>query len=141
MSQPVQVFAAPDDPEGSLPRSFPAWTFGRWVYLPLWDWYLILDEAKQRDPHLGALLSDASGSADPDESATKAIQRETLSTLIDFVDKLADEFARGIDLSAAQAKRELGDYDSTVYAEMLRAMNEVLRESHRMREPFQGWNE
>ena len=141
MAQAVQVFAAPGDPDGSLPVSYPAWTFDRWVYLPLWDWYLILDEARRRDPNLGGLLSTVSGSADPEEPVEKAVSADRLAALIAFVDALADEFAAGVDLTKAQAERDLGDYDSTVYAEMLRAMAEVLRETHRMQEPFKAWNE
>jgi len=141
MAQAVQVFAAPGDPDGSLPVSYPAWTFDRWVYLPLWDWYLILDEARRRAPDLGGLLSTVSGSADPDDPVEKSLQADRLAALIAFVDILADEFAAGVDLSAAQAERDLGDYNSTVYAEMLRAMAEVLREAYRMQEPFEAWNE
>lgn len=141
MAQAVQVFAAPGDPDGSLPVSYPAWTFDRWVYLPLWDWYLILDEAKRRDPDLGGLLSVVSGSADPDEPVKKTVPPDRLAELIAFVNALADEFAVGVDLSTAQAERDLGDYDSTVYAEMLRAMAEVLREAHQIQEPFEAWNE
>lgn len=141
MAQAVQVFAAPGDPDGSLSVSYPAWTFDRWVYLPLWDWYLILDEARRRDPDLGELLSTVSGSADPDDPVEKSVPIDRLVMLIAFVDALSDEFADGVDLSAEQTKRDLGDYDSTVYSEMLRAMAEVLREAHRMHEPFRAWNE
>lgn len=141
MAQAVQVFAAPGDPDGSLPVNYPAWTFDRWVYLPLWDWYLILDEAKRRDHDLGELLSMVSGSADSDDLVEKSVRTDRLGALITFVDALADEFVAGVDLAEAQADRDLGDYDSTVYAEMLRAMAEVLRESHRMKEPFEAWNE
>jgi hypothetical protein len=141
MAQAVQVFSAPGDPDGSLPVSYPAWTFDRSVYLPLWDWYLILDEAKRRDPDLGDLLSVVSGSADPDDPMEKTVPANRLAALIAFVDALADEFAAGVDLTTVQKERDLGDYDSTVYAEMLRAMSEVLREAYRMQQPFEAWNE
>jgi hypothetical protein len=141
MAQAVQVFAAPGDPDGSLPVSYPGWTFDRWVYLPLWDWYLIVAEAKQRDPELGELLAEVSGSADPDDSPEHQLPPARLRALLEFVSALADEFADGVDLTEAQAARELGDYDSTVYAEMLRAMAQVLGEALRMGEPFRAWNE
>jgi hypothetical protein len=116
----MQVFAAPGDPDEPLPAQRAPWTIDRWVYLPLWDWYLFLEEAGRRDVESGRLLATVSGSADSDSADEMWLSADEGSRLDAFIDGLADEFSKGVDLSGPQAERDLGDYDSTVYAEMLR---------------------
>ncbi|MFE7042051.1 hypothetical protein ACFU9X_22180 [Streptomyces atratus] len=140
MAQPLQVFEAPGDPEEPLPITYEGWTFERSVLLPLWDWYLILDEARKRDKELGSLLIDASGSADPRAEVAKTIPVERYGSLMEFIERLADEFARGVDLAGVQAELDLGDYDSSIYAEFLRATAAVLKEAHRLDAPFRSWS-
>ncbi len=141
MVQAMQVFSAPGDEDAPLPVVYPGWSFDREVYLPLWDWYLIVDQARSRDAGLGELLAEVSGSADPADPLPKVVPGELLDRLVEFVERLAAEFAGGVDLAAEQAERDLGDYSSVVYADMLRAVGQVLREARRTGEPFEAWNE
>ncbi|MGW5931292.1 hypothetical protein ACWF2L_34415 [Streptomyces anulatus] len=140
MAQPVQAFEAPGDPDEPLPITYEGWTFERSVFLPLWDWYLILDEASKRDAELGSLLIYASGNGDPREETAKTIPPDKYGFLMEFIEQLANEFTRGVDLASVQAELDLGDYDSRIYAEFLRAMAVVLEEAHRLDAPFRSWS-